>query len=555
MRDPEMISRAQQAAASLERAWERWRIMHGLTAEPMPPVSSYVGYSIEEPWGRPRVVFGVDASEAELLARLLDRHECVGPFYEAGRAEGGAGRAAQAAPAVDPLLEEARSRIPAPAQAAEEGPGAGRLRIAQPSPAPLAGRDAAPGDAANDLPRYPGWRSPDEGSGTASRPDDVPYPGERASVPAQAGEQRGARRGERRAELGRSARRERRAGGRQRPGSRHQLGEPAAQDAGTQRRGSQTDTSLTPAAEAAVPAARDPLAAPVAAPGVGWPADAGVLPLFSQHSVAEAVPATATGRDEPERDTAEARRDHAGEADQEQPAQAGWDRAGDPRGGHAEDARDDAEKIGWRHGEDGRQDHAVEAEWDRAEDAGWDEAAHYHAEETGWHHESDAAWDRASGAGLGQAHGVGWDRAGNSGPDQQRDAGRDHAGEAGWDSGRRDHVADVAWNHAVEASRDRVADDCRDQSGDSERGRTGDDGPSRAGDADRDHPGGMGLGAAGGRSDTIAAELAGWAAGELPGQASARLAAWAAIGGVPAPGYHPSGTSSLGSPGTAEPVR
>jgi hypothetical protein len=82
MGDPEMVSRAERAAATLERAWERWRILHGLSAEAAPPVSSYVGYSIEEPWGRPRVVFGVDAREAELLAVLLDRHECVGPFYQ-----------------------------------------------------------------------------------------------------------------------------------------------------------------------------------------------------------------------------------------------------------------------------------------------------------------------------------------------------------------------------------------------------------------------------------------------------------------------------------------
>jgi len=55
----------------LERAWDRWRDAHGLAAEPLPPVSSYVGYSIEEPWGRPRVVFGVDAGDAEKLATLL----------------------------------------------------------------------------------------------------------------------------------------------------------------------------------------------------------------------------------------------------------------------------------------------------------------------------------------------------------------------------------------------------------------------------------------------------------------------------------------------------
>src|ERR1700757_1949256 len=82
MRDPDMVTRAQRAAVALERAWERWRAMHGLSADPMPPVCSYVGYSIEEPWGRPRVVFGVDAREAELLAALLDHHECVGPFYQ-----------------------------------------------------------------------------------------------------------------------------------------------------------------------------------------------------------------------------------------------------------------------------------------------------------------------------------------------------------------------------------------------------------------------------------------------------------------------------------------
>ena len=75
MPDPEMVSRAHRAAATLEQAWERWRVRHGLVAHPMPPVSSYVGYSIEEPWGRPRVVFGVDAHEAEVLAALLDSHE------------------------------------------------------------------------------------------------------------------------------------------------------------------------------------------------------------------------------------------------------------------------------------------------------------------------------------------------------------------------------------------------------------------------------------------------------------------------------------------------
>ncbi|MGO9500895.1 MAG: hypothetical protein ACLPUO_04745 [Streptosporangiaceae bacterium] len=81
MRDPDLVLRAQRAASELERAWHRWRTMHGLEADPLPPVSSYVGYSLEEPWGQPRVVFGVDAEEAEQLAAVLDGHDCVGPIH------------------------------------------------------------------------------------------------------------------------------------------------------------------------------------------------------------------------------------------------------------------------------------------------------------------------------------------------------------------------------------------------------------------------------------------------------------------------------------------
>ena len=81
MRDPDLVLQAQQAALALERAWHRWRVVHGLAADPMPPVSSYVGYSLEEPWGQPRVVFGLAAEEADQLAALLDRHDCVGPVH------------------------------------------------------------------------------------------------------------------------------------------------------------------------------------------------------------------------------------------------------------------------------------------------------------------------------------------------------------------------------------------------------------------------------------------------------------------------------------------
>ncbi len=81
MRDPDLMQRADRAAIALEQAWERWRAMHGLGMEPLPPVSSYVGYSLEEPWGQPRVVFGLRADEAELLASLLEGHDCVGSVY------------------------------------------------------------------------------------------------------------------------------------------------------------------------------------------------------------------------------------------------------------------------------------------------------------------------------------------------------------------------------------------------------------------------------------------------------------------------------------------
>jgi hypothetical protein len=115
MPDPRLVSRAQRAATMLERAWERWRSAHGLAAEPLPPVSSYVGYSIEEPWGRPRVVFGVAAEDAERLAALLqdsldrgDEADDDGPWPAArgGVPSGPAGTER------GNLLEDVRGRIP-----------------------------------------------------------------------------------------------------------------------------------------------------------------------------------------------------------------------------------------------------------------------------------------------------------------------------------------------------------------------------------------------------------------------------------------------------------
>jgi hypothetical protein len=81
MRDPGLVQRAEQAALALERAWDYWRSQRGVGAEKPTPVSSYVGYSLEEPWGEPRVVFGLGAEEAEMLAAVIIGHEYVGPVH------------------------------------------------------------------------------------------------------------------------------------------------------------------------------------------------------------------------------------------------------------------------------------------------------------------------------------------------------------------------------------------------------------------------------------------------------------------------------------------
>jgi hypothetical protein len=124
MRDPDLILRAQRAAAVLEQAWDRWRTLHGTGATPPPPVSSYVGYSLEEPMGQPRVVFGVAAEEAELLASLLDRHERAG--HAAAHQE-----AAAAGSLVSRMQRPAAGARQVPAQGTADPPE--RLRPAGPS--------------------------------------------------------------------------------------------------------------------------------------------------------------------------------------------------------------------------------------------------------------------------------------------------------------------------------------------------------------------------------------------------------------------------------------
>jgi hypothetical protein len=70
MRDPEVVARAQCAAARLESAWERWRALQGLGGKPAQPVTGYVGHALKELWGQPRAVIGFSADEAERLAEF-----------------------------------------------------------------------------------------------------------------------------------------------------------------------------------------------------------------------------------------------------------------------------------------------------------------------------------------------------------------------------------------------------------------------------------------------------------------------------------------------------
>jgi len=168
MRDSDLAVRAQQAAAELERAWDRWRTMHGLGTDPLPPVSSYVGYSLEEPWGQPRVVFGIDAREAEQLAALLDRHDCAGPVYAAVASMARTGDATDAR-AADADRHPGSGRVRVPTQAA---PGA----VPRPKPPESAQPDPLLGPLEPSAPRDGGPRE--------SVPRDS---GPRESVPRDSG--------------------------------------------------------------------------------------------------------------------------------------------------------------------------------------------------------------------------------------------------------------------------------------------------------------------------------------------------------------------------------
>ena len=130
MRDPDLVYRAERAAIALERAWSDWRVMHGAGTGPLPQITSYVGYSLTEPWGEPRVVLGVPADEAERLAALLEGHDCFGPVHAevAGRPDWRSGTVGGPVDTGGPADAGGRSYdgpIDVPAQA--RGPEAGQF--------------------------------------------------------------------------------------------------------------------------------------------------------------------------------------------------------------------------------------------------------------------------------------------------------------------------------------------------------------------------------------------------------------------------------------------
>ena len=73
MRDPELVSTAQRAASELERAWSKWRHSRGLVEAASESVASYVAHSIDHPWGRPRVVLGLDRFRRLDISEIRER--------------------------------------------------------------------------------------------------------------------------------------------------------------------------------------------------------------------------------------------------------------------------------------------------------------------------------------------------------------------------------------------------------------------------------------------------------------------------------------------------
>src|ERR1700760_2554739 len=112
MRDPELVARAQRAAARLEAAWEGGRAMQGLADTPAQPVVGYLGYALKEPWGQPRAVIGFSADEAERLAEFLERGSGEYGALDRGAADRGPRDLALDRRAADRNREAAQRHVP-----------------------------------------------------------------------------------------------------------------------------------------------------------------------------------------------------------------------------------------------------------------------------------------------------------------------------------------------------------------------------------------------------------------------------------------------------------
>ena len=148
MRDPELVARAGYAAARLEQAWERWRALHGLGGS-ADPLASYVGYSLKEPMGQPRVVIGVDAAEAEFFADFLDSHDCSAAGTDGGLAAGvhpapGAARPPVSGPLLPPVSGPQRVMANGPGRTPGFAPISGPLSASSVSASSVGASSAAP---------------------------------------------------------------------------------------------------------------------------------------------------------------------------------------------------------------------------------------------------------------------------------------------------------------------------------------------------------------------------------------------------------------------------
>jgi hypothetical protein len=505
MPDPEMVSRAHRAAAMLEQAWERWRVRHGLTARPMPPVSSYVGYSIEEPWGRPRVVLGVDAHEAEVLAALLDSHEFA-------TARGLPGQAGMDRP--DPSGGDLDATAGQPDQAGlgddrDTGYVAGDVRARV--PAQVHSAEAVSGHG------WPGGR--DSGGTYGQAPTGKASPRRPVSADVGTAATGGGTRGDesRRAENSAPV-------------------EPALDDiGGGPNMGAATDASaLVGAGTTADAGAATDASALV---GAGTTADAGAATdasaLVGAGTTADAGAATDASALVGAGTTADA----GTQADADLVTDPGAAAVGDSAdlgypAQHPAPA-DDPDPAGaatgtavgvWAADEipaprpatphAGAQESVVPGTVTPRPDAGRPGTPQADPYRPNARPDNRGAGSTPGNPGAGSTPGT----LGASGPRSAGQQARVHpAGPTGSPSGH-------------EGSHDSEATAGPGGMGTSRGGVEYEPAAFTA----RPHCG----------SDNIAAELAGWAAGELPGQASARLAAWAAVGGVPVPGYRANGTAS-----------